>query len=141
VISPERFRVSKPGADVDSTNISDFMLHESFLAAQPYFFAYVANPFAGNTGNSSQTATVDVTVPDVDANPAIIIFPVTNDSRNTYPFPRDEGSGSDQNGYNVNDWYVYCQIVSSTQATITFYKPVGSKKSPNGCYLALVRRS
>lgn len=141
VVSPDQFRVSNPGVDVSSTNPFDFMLHESFLSAQPYFFTFVACPFASYTGTSEKNASVDVTVPDVDANPTIILFPVTNASLNTWPFPRDSGTGTDQTSYNIEHWDIYAKATSSTQISIAFHKDVDGRKSPAGCYLVLVRRS
>jgi hypothetical protein len=141
IISPDRFRVSNPGADVSSDDPSDFMLHEDLLAAQPYFFGYVACPFAGYSGTDSKLATVDVTVPDVDATPTIVLFPNTNANLNTYPFPRDSGSGTDQTGYDVEHWDIAAQALSSTQIRVAFTKDSDGRKSPKGCYLALVRKS
>lgn len=139
IIDPYQFRVSTPGVDVSSANPYDFMLHENFLSAQPYFFTKVNCPFAGYIGGDLKKQSVNVTVPDVDPTPEIIFFPISSGSLNTYPVARDEGSGNDQTGYNIDYWDIYAKAISSTQISVTFEKYGGGRKSPQGCYMALVR--
>jgi len=142
VISKDgKFRVSNPGTSVDSINSYDFMLHEDVLSAQPYFFSKVDCPFASYTGSNAKAENVDVTVPDVDPNPTIILFPISNASLNTFPYPRDDVNGSDQTGYDVEGWDIYAQVLSSTQVRIRFQKDSDGRKSPKGCYMVLVRTS
>lgn len=133
------FRVSNPGKDVASENQFDFMLHEDMLASQPYHFSYVECPFSTYTGNGVKDQSVNVTVPDVDSDPVVILFPVTSASVNSFPLTRDRGSGSDSSGYNVDKWFIVAKVVSSTQITVRFIKPSDGRKSPKGCYLVLAR--
>jgi hypothetical protein len=136
-----QFRITNPGADTDSTNPYDFMLHEQFLSAQPYFFGFVDCPFAGYNGNAAKTETATVTIPDVTDDPLIIIFPVTDDDQAVWPFRRDQGSGSDASGYNLGRWDVAAKLNSSTEVDIQFLKSSSGKKSPLGCYLILGRKT
>lgn len=133
------FRISKPGKDATSTDQRDFLLHESHLYTQPYFFGFVACPFAGTTGPAA-TATVQVTVPGYDPDPMAVIYPVTSDSRTCFPAQRAAGSGSNEDGWAMDWWLIYHRVVSSTRIDISFEKPNLSLRSPLGCYLMLTRK-
>lgn len=141
IISPDEFRISAPSVDVSSANDYDFMLHENFLSAQPYLFTFVACPFAGYVGNDDKQAVVNVETPGVTDDPVVIVFPVAGGSVATWPQPRDQGSGTDQSGYDANNWRVITKVVSSTQVDVLFNKTVDGRKSPAGAYLMLIRKS
>lgn len=133
------FRISKPGKDATSTDQRDFLLHETHLYTQPYFFGFVACPFAGSTSSSAQVATVQVTVPGYDANPLAVVYPLTSGSTTCFPSQKAVGPGSNEHGWEVDIWSVYHRVISSTRIDITFDKPNNSKRAPQGCYLMLMR--
>lgn len=136
----EKIRISIPGVDVDSANISQCLLHEQALYSQPYFTTFVACPFAGNTSTGLLSQTVDVAVPDVTSTPVVIILPVDSDSTISFPAQKAYGTGSDAAGYNVNNFALYSQVVSSTLVQVGFVKPATSRRSPSGAYLILMRK-
>ncbi len=138
VIDLPIFRVSKPGADVDTAGPQDLLFHESFLFTQPYFFTFVACPFASNTKYEYKEATVNVTVPDVTDDPIVILYPVSSASSTVFPAFRDTGLGTDMSGYDVDATFFEYRVVSSTQVNVRFEN--WSKKAALGAYMVLMRR-
>lgn len=135
-----KIRISKPGTDVDVADDTGFLLHENHLYAQPYFFQFVACPFAGNTSYVAKNQSVDVTIPDIDGSPIVLLWPVDSAGNITSPIPRSTGPGSSQFGFAVENWNIYWKIISSTSMTIKFTKTIDSLRSPNGCYVVLIRK-
>lgn len=141
IIELPKIRISKPGFDVDTAAPENLLFHEDFLFAQPYFFGFVACPFAGYIGNGSRDQTASVTVPDVTADPVVLLFmSATSSADAIYPMSRDKGTGSDQNGYNVDSWLVMHQVISSTQIDVRFVKDSQGRKSPAGAHMILLRK-
>lgn len=137
---PDKFRISKPGVDVDLAGEGDFLFHESYLFAQPYAFKWAACPFAGDTSNNSRTATVTVTIPYVTSDPLIILYPVRSDGVAIFPYPKSYGTGSDGAGYSTEDWTVYLRNVTGTSLDVYFQKSKLTRRSPNGCWVVAIRR-
>src|SRR5690606_41013186 len=82
------FRISRLGVDVNSAGPTDFLVHESYLIGQPFFFKFVPCPFAGYTGNVAQSA--DVVVNDIPAgvtsNPFVVVYPVHEGEPRVWPW-------------------------------------------------------
>lgn len=133
-------RITRPGVDIADAGPLDFLLHEDHLYTQPYFFGFVACPFAGNTSNSGLSSSVDVTVPGFDANPIVLMYPLTSTSVTCFPAPRAKGHGSNQHGFPLDLYEITWQVLSSTIVRVNFSKPSTSTRSPAGCYLVLMRR-
>lgn len=140
LIDKARFRVSRPGVDVNSAEFHEFMFHEQFLFTQPYFFKYVPCPFAGYVGTGVQESLVEVPIPDVTPDPIVIIRVVDRTDKIVFPLPRSYGTGSDTSGYAMDGWSARFKVESSTLLTIRFNKPDTRRYSPNGAYVVLMRR-
>ena len=136
-----KIRVSRPGVNVDTAGEFDFLLHENHLFAQPYFYRFVACPFAGDTSNNNRDSTVNVSVPNVTSDPIVILFPVSSASANIFPDIRAIASGSVESGFPMDNWLVGYTVVSATLIRIRFQKFTGSRRSPNGTYMILIRRA
>ncbi|RWE78802.1 hypothetical protein [Mesorhizobium sp.] len=136
----EKIRISIPGVSVDTAGPTQFLLHEAALYSQPYFSAFIACPFAGNTSLGTQDQTVQVTVPDVTATPVVLLSPVDSDSVISLPSQKGTGSGSSASGFNINNFSVSHWVVSSTRVDVRFFKNDTSRRSPNGAYLVLMRK-
>lgn len=134
------FRITKPGVDIGAAGELDYLLHESHLCAQPYFFGYVACPFAGSTSASPLVATVAVTIPAVDASPLVLLWPVMSTGATVFPHQRASGPGSSSDGFAMDYWFVRYSVISTTRVDVTFDKPVNSLRSPAGAYLVAMRR-
>lgn len=143
VISSEggfRFRISKPGIDVDSAGPEDFLFHESYLFTQPYHFTFVPCPFAGNTGRDELVQDVRVHTPNGGSSPLVILYPVSAQGLNVFPTPLSRGTGNSQSGFTRESWSIYTLAVTATYVDIQFYKPYNGLRSPQGCYLIMMRR-
>lgn len=141
VVNLPKFRVSKPGFDVDTAAVENLLFHEDFLFTQPYFFGYVVSPIAGNTGKDMATGTVQVTVPDITGDPIVILYASGGPLINVFPAIRSIGSGNDQDGYNVDSWIIGYEVISSTRIDVTFTKPFRTRSSPAGAYMILMRKA
>lgn len=135
-----KIRISKPGVDVDLATPTEFLLHESHLYAQPYYSSFVTCPFAGNTSGSLLQQAVNVTVPDVTAEPIVLLWPVDSAGTIISPMSRTTGPGSSQTGWVLDFWRVDAKVVNSTRVDVRFTKTADSRRSPNGAYLILLRR-
>lgn len=137
-----KFRISRPGVDVDSAAATDFLLHEQFLYAQPYFFGQVPCPFADYSGTAAQSATVVVDVPPVTGDP-LIFFWVSGQSdtgENQFPtFASWHLSTINSSPENATYWLISIREVTTSSVSVFFYKPYG-RRSPQGIYLMLSRR-
>lgn len=140
LISKDSFRISRPGADVSSTNLGDFIAHEDFSFSQPYAFGYVDSPYKGFTGRGLKSETVTTSVQDVGSEPVINLFPVYPGGDIVTPEIVSEGSGSSETYYNI-----VSNLVSASYAdgelTIRFVKPMDSRYSVDGCYYILSRNA
>lgn len=141
LIDAGKFRISRPGKDVSSTNPSDFMMHENFLFSQPYFFRFVACPFAGDTSQSSRNEIVDVAVPDVTDDPVVIMYTVTASGSIVWPSPRSFGVGNPQSGYPTDRAAALFKFYPPTTLRIRFVKGDLDRTSPQGAYIVLLRRA
>lgn len=128
------FRVSRPGVDVDTAGPLDFLLHEDDLYSQPYFFQFVACPFAGNTSATSRSETVQVTIPGVSDDPIVILYNKHHDGLNYFPWNSLSATGG-----NHPDMGARWTVVSSTRIDVFFFK-TAIPFSPAGAYLILLRR-
>ncbi len=135
IISSSKIRFSPPGVDVDTAQPHELLMHEQFLFTQPYFFRFVACPFAGNTSTSLLDQTVSVTIPNVTPSPIVLLWPVDSDESIAWPRPRDETGGW------ATNWTVYHEVMSSTRLDVRFIKGLDSQRSPNGAYVVLMRNA
>lgn len=140
IIELPKIRISKPGFDVDTAAFDDFLFHEDFLFAQPYFAGFVACPFAGYTGKAARQETVSVTVPDVTADPIVLLFLSGTVDENIFPAIRSKGSGNDSAGYNTQQWWASHSVISSTQIDVVFVKGDNFLSSPNGAFMIAIRK-
>jgi hypothetical protein len=138
IIQLPKFRISRQGYDVETAAMENLLFHESMLFTQPYYFGFVACPFSG-AGNL--TGTVSVTVPDVTADPIVLLFLSGGSTVNVYPGIRSEGPGNNQDGYDVTAWSVRYNVVSSTRIDVTFSTSLNGKTSPAGAHMILMRKS
>lgn len=136
----EKVRISTPGVNVDAASTLQFLLHEAALYSQPYYAAFVACPFAGNTSTGTQDVTVQVTVPNVTSDPVVILEIVDSDGLISFPAQKGLGTGSSGSGFSVNSFVVYHQVISATRVDVRFTKSDTSRRSPNGTYLVLMRK-
>lgn len=139
IITSDKFRISPPGVDVDTAKPEQLLLHENMLYSQPYFFSFVACPFAGYIGNESRVASVDVVVPPVSDNPMVLVYPVSSEDLSIWPLPRAQGPGNPQNGYNLEYWSIGYRVLSASQISIIFEKSYDSYRSPLGAHIVLTR--
>lgn len=140
IIDLPKFRVSAPGHDVDTAAPENMVFHEDFLFTQPYFFGWVACPFASYVGGSEKDQTATVTVPDVTDDPVVILYAANSASANVFPTVRSKGAFSSTYYTDVDNWTVSHKVLSSTSISVRFYKPAGGDKSPAGAYLILMGR-
>lgn len=135
-----KFRISRKGVDVDLAGPTDFLLHEDYLTAQPYYAKFVPCPFAGNTSASGLDQTVPVTgIPNVTSDPIVVSYVQASDGSNTFPIRRSNGGpvGGRTDAY----YFVFVTVVSATQLNVRFQKAASSNSSPNGVYIVLYRRA
>lgn len=135
IITKDRFRIAAPGIDVDAAAEFEFVLHESHLAAQPYWAAWVPCPFAG-AGEGTFNATVNVTVPADIADPFVLLIPRGAAGNNYYPSVLTF-SGSFPFAW-ADAWGVSF-IGAPPTITINFGKQ-GQSSAPEGAWLVLVRK-
>lgn len=135
-LGDDLFRISMPGVDVDEAGDADFLLHEDHLYSQPYYFGWVANPWAPNTnGTVTLSETVQVTVPDVTANPIILLYKQYSNGDNCFPDFRFLSSQNDAFSMSL---IAYAVAISSTRVDVTF----GKFRCPfymTGAYMVLMR--
>lgn len=136
-----KIRISQPGIDVEAAQPYELLLHEQHLYAQPYFFKFVACPFAGNTSTGVKDQTVNVTVPNINADPIILVWPVDMDDAVSYPLQRSTGTGSSASGFAVDSSDVRVQMVNSTTLAVEFIEGSNSKRPLNGAYIILLRKT
>lgn len=134
-----QIRITKPGHDVDTASLENHLFHESFLFSQPYYFKFVTCPFAGYVGNTTQTATVQVPVPNVTSNPIVLLYMVSSGAMTVFPGIRSQGAGTNEAGYATESWTIAHNVVSSTRIDVTFEKAPNGLYSPNGAYMVLMR--
>ncbi|TKT79961.1 hypothetical protein [Aquamicrobium sp. LC103] len=133
------FRISKPGVDVDSAGENDFLLHEDHLYSQPFWWQFIACPFSGYEGVEVRDQTVNRTIPNTGSVPMSIIYPVGSNGTIIFPFPKSEAAGSSANGFpGLERWYIW-HSVTRTQLSVRFLKNDNSRRSPQGCYVMLMR--
>lgn len=135
-----KIRISKPGVDIDSAADIDFLLHESHLYSQPYYFDFVACPFAGDTSSNAFNQTVSVAIPDVTADPIVIAYVADSESSIHYPAPRSTGPGSSASGFAYEAWGIRVKAESSTSLMVRFIKNAGVRRSPTGAYIILMSK-
>lgn len=135
IISSSKIRFSPPDVDVDTAQPHELLMHEQFLFTQPYFFGFVACPFAGSTSSDILDQTVSVTIPDVTADPIVLLWTVDADDSIAWPRPRDVTGGW------ATNWTVYHRVANSTQLEVRFLKGLDSQRSPNGAYVVLMRNA
>ncbi|MCO6386247.1 hypothetical protein [Aliihoeflea sp. 40Bstr573] len=133
-------RVVPPGYDVNSAPAHRFLLHESFLFAQPFFYQFVACPFAGFTGRDVRQESVNVPFPFVGNVPDIVVYPRLSNGLICFPGPLSEGAGTNADGFDVEAGYVSWSI-SASSLTLTFTKQTGARLSPQGAYVVLTRKA
>lgn len=136
-----RFRISRPGFDVDTADPQDLLLHESFFYSQPFFFRYVACPYSGLSGSARDQTVgpISFTNPGT-TEPSVLIFPVAGDGVATYPARNSQSTGSAQAGWvNLESWRVTYSITNS-QITLRFYTQFNTRP-PQGVRVILFRRS
>ncbi|RAZ75845.1 hypothetical protein [Mesorhizobium atlanticum] len=136
----EKVRISVPGVDVDAAGTTQFLLHEAALYSQPYFAGFVACPFAGNTSTGYLEQSVDVTVPDVTADPIVMHWIVDSDGLISFPCQKATGPGNSGGGFAINSFYARTRVISSVLVRVKFVKPDTSRRSPQGAYLILMRK-
>jgi len=133
IIDGSKIRISRPGVDVDAAGEFDFLLHENHLYAQPYFAAIVSKPSDGDT--------TILNVPEVTSDPIVLIFPVRNGDMTSFPFPKSQGSGSNETGWSgLLYMAVNYRTLSATQIEFRFST---NSRSDNvlSCYVLLLRRA
>lgn len=132
-----KIRISRPGVDVDFAGEADFILHENYAAAQPYFFTYVACPFSGSGGATS--ARVPVTAPDVgETDPVVVIYSRIDSDFNCFPTKRrSQGRTGGGSAYHFHVGY---RVISPTSFEVVFNRQPNSGTSPTGAYFILYRR-
>lgn len=134
IITKDKFRISIPGVDVDTAADFEFILHESHLAAQPYWADWIPCPFAG-AGSGNYDQTVNVTVPADIADPFILLIPRGAGGNNYYPsvlsFQSSFPAWADA-------WSVNFTGAPPTVA-VRFLKQ-GQSSAPEGTWLVLIRK-
>lgn len=135
-----KIRISRRGVNVDEAGPTDFLIHENYLIAQPYYFRFVGCPFAGYTGTNFRDESVFFTLPDVgESDPIIIIYTQTAGNFNIFPHRRRStgavGFGS------LYDFNILSVLHSPTNGEIRFIKLATSQTSPNGAYVIAYRRA
>lgn len=135
-----RFRISKPGFDVDTAAAQDMLLHESFFFSQPFLWRYVPCPFAGYFGTDVREESAPaITFASTGLVPTVLTFGVAEDGIITYPGRNSAAAGSAQTGYALRSWIIY-HSVTTTSVTITFRKNPNNNYSPQGAYVVLFRK-
>jgi hypothetical protein len=135
----DQLRISRSGFDVDAAGPDGFLLHEDFLWSQPFFFKYIPCPFAGFTGAESRVEAVTEPIPDSGSVPIVTLYAV-KDGAIAYPILRSMAFGNLQNGWpGLEQWHI-SYAASPTSLTIEFVKQVGTRTSPDGCYVICFRR-
>lgn len=140
IIDLPKIRISAPGYDVDTAAPENMIFHEDFLFSQPYYFGFVACPFAGYTGKDTKIQFVNVAVPDITDNPLVLLYAVSPTPEVIFPAARSKGAGNDQDGYNVMMWGISYTIVNSTTISVRFEKSGSVRLSPDGAHMVLMKR-
>lgn len=134
-----RFRISKPGFDVDTASLENMLLHESFFYSQPFLFRFVPCPYSGtSSSNRDQNApTITFSNPGT-LLPSVLLFSVG--SGNVVTFPMQNAISTPQTGgvVAVPGWDVTHSVTSSS-VTVRFYT-FADTPAPSGAYLVLFRR-
>lgn len=133
-----KFRISRRGVDVDLAGPADFLIHESYLIAQPFHTVFVTCPFAGNTGNTLIDQTINVTIPNVTPNPVVISYVRAAGGYNCFPTRRSEGPALNRTD---NLYAVYVTVNSATSVSVRFVKQPSSLTSPAGTTLVCYRQA
>lgn len=137
-----RFRVSRPGVDVDSATSEDFLAHEDFTFSQPFASGYVACPFAGASGLSARIEPVTVNVPDVGTTPLVFIYGVADTTgKIMYPSLTSAGALWFTGSYYVEGWDIAVDTSVPGELTLYFRKNADSFYTPRGCYYMLMRHA
>lgn len=135
ILTKDKFRISIPSVDVDTASEHQFILHESYLAAQPYWANWVPCPFAG-AGNGNYEESVPVTVPTDIANPFVLLIPRGATGNNYYPGVLTF-SGNFPTAW-ADAWTVNF-IGAPPTITVNFFKQ-GQASAPEGAWLVLIRK-
>ncbi|MHB2265649.1 hypothetical protein [Aliihoeflea sp. PC F10.4] len=142
VIDKTRFRISRPGFDVDAASIENLLLHESFFYSQPFLFRFVACPFASFVGDGirDESAPAISFVNPGPQLPSVALFPVDTDGITTFPARNSISSGSNQSGWPSLRYWQVTHSLTSTSITVRFRKGARSHVSPAGAYIVLFRK-
>lgn len=139
-MSADRFRISKPGYDVDTADEQHMLLHESFLYSQPFLWRWVPCPFSGYTGTDNRNVPVDpIYFDNTGEVPEVLTWIMFDDDVISYPVRNSAAVGSLQTGWNLRDARVMFDVTTSS-VTLRFRKYPNSTLSPKGAYLILFRR-
>lgn len=140
VISADgRFRISKPGFDVDSAATHDLLLHESFFYSQPFLFRYVNCPYSGTSSStrSQDAPTISFTNPGTEL-PSVLLYP--NDSNSVVSFPgRNQLSPPQSGGVIVVPGWLITYRATTNNITLNF-NTTSNSPAPLGAYLVLFRK-
>lgn len=134
-----RFRISRPGFDVDTAAPQNMLLHESFLYSQPFLFRFVACPYGGTvSGNRDQPSSpISFSNPGTQL-PSVAIFIVSSDS--LVDFPARNALSTPQTGgvVSVPTWYTTYSLTNSS-ITLRFFTSTNTP-APLGAYIILFKR-
>lgn len=139
-----KFRITKPGLEVDAryATVDQCLFHETMLFTQPYWFGFVACPFAGSTDKALLSQTATVAIPDFGVtDPVVNMYAKNYAAQNCFPRPASIGSGNSQDGYASEAWQIRLAGVTTNSISIEFTKPALSIRSPLGCYVTLMRKA
>lgn len=135
IITKDKFRISGEGVDVDSANEHQFVLHESHLAAQPYWTRWVPCPFA-DAGSGFFEATVAVPPPPVVLPNTTVIFYTQGSSYNNY-YPANIVPSL---GGPVDAWFTRLVGDLNTKTSLSIYfTKSGSSQAPRGAWVIYLR--
>lgn len=138
-----KFRITPPGSSNDAkyASVDQCIFHEQMLFTQPYWFGFVPCPFAGSTSKDALDQTATVSIPNVGVtDPEYVLFPRNVAGQNCFPRPASVSTGNSQDGYPSEAWQIRMVSITSTSLTLRFTKPALSIRSPQGCYVALMKR-
>lgn len=138
-----KFRILKPGSAADAryASVDQCVFHEEMLFTQPYWFGFVACPFAGSVSKELLDQTTTVSIPNAGVtDPEYVMFPRNVNGQNCFPRPVSTGVGNSQDGYASEAWAIRMVSITATTMTLRFTKPALSIRSPLGCYVALMKR-
>lgn len=133
IITKDQFRISAPSVDVDSAQDHQFVLHEAYLSAQPYWTQWVPCPFAG-AGSGFSEATVPVPPPPVVLpNTTLLMYSQGSTQNNYYPSAIAPSQAFDS-------WSVRLRgdMTTKTSMSVYFFKD-GNATAPRGVWVIYMR--